>query len=71
MIKHLVFIISILIIWLQYKDSEDSEQLSWANQAKMRANQTASTYNNYILVNSYVWENNIPNDISYSLAYLV
>jgi len=58
------------LIWLQYKDSEVSEQVSWANQAKMRANQTASTYNNYILQNDYVWANNIPSDIAYSLAYL-
>ena len=32
----------------QYKNSEDDEQQSWAEQAKMRANRTASTYNNYM-----------------------
>ena len=47
----------------QYKDSENSEERSWANQAKMRANKTASSYNNYILKNNYVWEDNIPVDI--------
>lgn len=29
----------------------------------MRANRTAANYNNYILKNSYVWSNNIPEDI--------
>ena len=33
----------------QYKDSDNEEKLSWAEQAKMRTNKTASTYNNYIL----------------------
>lgn len=49
--------------WGQYKDSESAEQVSWANQAKMRANRTAANYNNYILKNSFVWSENIPNDI--------
>lgn len=47
----------------QYKDSENDEQRSWADQAKMRANRTAANYNNYILKNSYVWSENIPEDI--------
>lgn len=47
----------------QYRDSQSDEQRSWAEQAAMRANRTASTYNNYILQNSYVWEYNIPEDI--------
>ena len=51
----------------QYKDSTDSEQKSWADQAKMRANRTASNYNNYILKNSYVWKDNIPTDIRETL----
>ena len=52
------------LTWERYKDSEDgSEQRSWADQAKMRANRTASNYNNYILKNSYVWDGNIPEDI--------
>ena len=54
----------------QYKNSEDDEQQSWAEQAKMRANRTASTYNNYILENSYVWEGNVPKDIDDHLDYL-
>ena len=54
----------------QYKDSDDNEQLSWADQAKMRANKTASSYNNYILKNSFVWDGNIPHDIDNKLAYI-
>lgn len=54
----------------QYKNSEDDEQQSWAEQAKTRANRTASTYNNYILENSYLWSGNVPNDIDSELDYL-
>lgn len=51
----------------QYKESDNEEKQSWADQAKMRANRTANSYNEYILKNSYVWEDNIPSDIDYSL----
>lgn len=54
----------------QYKDSDNEEKLSWAEQAKIRANRTAATYNNYILENSYVWSQNIPDDIQDELSYL-
>lgn len=54
----------------QYRDSQSDEQRSWAEQAAMRANRTASTYNNYILQNSYVWEDNIPDDIRHELEPL-
>lgn len=54
----------------QYKDSENEEKQSWAEQAKMRANKTAVSYNEYILKNSYVWEDNVPSDIDYQLATL-
>lgn len=54
----------------QYKDSKNEEKQSWAEQAKMRANKTASTYNNYILENEYVWQGNVPDDIRYRLAYI-
>ena len=47
----------------QYKDSDNTEKQSWAEQAKMRANKTAMEYNNYILKNSYIWKDNIPADI--------
>ena len=54
----------------QYNDSLDDEKRSWAEQAKMRANKTAITYNNYILKNSYVWKNNVPSDILTNLPYI-
>lgn len=54
----------------QYKDSEIAEEQSWAKQAKMRANKTASSYNNYILENSYVWADNVPKDIKRELPYI-
>lgn len=54
----------------QYKDSEDKEKQSWAEQAKMRANKTATIFNEYMLKNSYVFEGNIPADINYQLELL-
>lgn len=54
----------------QYKDSENPEKQSWAEQAKMRANKTASSYNEFILKNSYVWSGNVPNDILSELEYI-
>lgn len=54
----------------QYKDSDNEEKQSWAEQAKMRANRTANSYNEYILKNSYLWKNNIPSDIVYSLPII-
>ncbi len=54
----------------QYKDSTSEEKQSWAEQAKMRANTTASSYNNYILKNSFVWNGNVPSDIKAELPYL-
>lgn len=54
----------------QYKDSESEEKQGWAEQAKMRANKTASTYNNYVLENNFVWSGNVPKDIQESLEYI-
>ena len=53
-----------------YKDSDNSEKQGWAEQAKMRANKTANTYNEYILKNSFVWQGNVPDDIYKSLDVL-
>lgn len=50
-----------------YKDNEDPEKQTWAEESYMRACETANTYNEYILKNSYVWKNNIPTDIAESL----
>ena len=58
------------LVYEQYKDSDNKEKQSWAEQAKMRANKTVSSYNEYVLKNSYVWENNVPSDIKFELPYL-
>ena len=54
----------------QYSNSDNTEQRGWSDQAKMRANRTAATYNEYILKNSFVWEGNVPADIKGELEYI-
>lgn len=54
----------------QYKDSHNEDKLEWAEQAKIRANKTASIYNSYILKNNYVWLYAVPSDIRLQLDYL-
>ena len=58
------------LVYEQYKDSDNEEKQSWAEQAKMRANKTAVSYNNYILKNSFIWEDNVPNDIKSELPII-
>ena len=58
------------LIWAQYKDSTNEEKQGWAEMAKMRANRTATTYNEYIRKNSYVWAQNVPADIDEKLDYI-
>ena len=58
------------LVYEQYRDSDNDEKQSWAEQAKMRANKTAATYNNYVLENNFVWSGNVPDDIRRELAYL-
>ena len=58
------------LMYEQYKDSTSEEKQSWAEAAKTRANNTAAKYNNYILQNSYIWEDNIPADIKYELEVI-
>lgn len=58
------------LTWEQYKDSDSKEQRGWADQAKMRANKTATSYNEYILKNVHVWLGNIPNDIRTELEII-
>ena len=58
------------LIYEQYIDSEIAEERSWANNAKIRANQTANTYNTYILKNSFVWKGNVPSDIKQRLEII-
>ena len=58
------------ISYEQYKQSDDAEKQGWAEQAKMRANRTAASYNEYYLKNSFVWSGAVPSDIRCSLPYL-
>ena len=58
------------ISYEQYKDNPDPEKQGWAEQAKMRANRTAASYNEYYLKNSFVWSGAVPSDIGGSLPYL-
>lgn len=59
-----------LLTYEQYKDSDNEEKQSWAEQAKMRANSTAATYNEYVIKNSFVWAGNVPSDIRNNLEYI-
>lgn len=58
------------LTYMQYIGSDSEEKQNWAEQAKMRANKTASSYNNYVLKNSYVWSDNIPEDIKEQLEVI-
>ncbi len=58
------------LIFEQYKDSDNEEKQSWGEQAKIRANRTASTYNEFVRKNSFVWKDAIPDDIDERLAYI-
>ena len=53
-----------------YRDSESAEQQSWAQEAKIRANNTATLYNEYLLKNTFVFKDNIPEDIKAQLEYI-
>lgn len=57
-------------VYLQYKDSDNEEKQSWGEQAKIRANKTAISYNEYYLKNNFVFKNNIPSDIKNNLDIL-
>ena len=59
-----------LLIFEQFRDSELQEERNWANNARIRANRTASTYNNFILENSFVWAFGVPEDIAEALSFL-
>lgn len=59
-----------VLTYKQYKDADTAEKQGWAEQAKMRANKTAASYNEYILKNSFVWAGNIPADIYAAIDYI-
>lgn len=53
-----------------YAASDSAEKQNWAEQAKIRANTTAAKYNEYFLKNSFIWKDNIPEDIAKELPYI-
>lgn len=53
-------------IYLEYLKNNKEIAL----QAKIRANSTAIKYNEYILKNSYRWQNNVPFDIKNKLELI-
>lgn len=53
-----------------YAASDSEEKQNWAEQAKIRANATAAKYNEYFLKNSFIWKDNIPEDIAEELPYI-
>ena len=59
-----------VLTYKQFQHSEVAEKQNWAEQAKMRANRTASSYNNFILKNRFLWQDNVPFDIDIELAYI-
>ena len=58
------------LTYLTYKESDKDFEQELATQAKIRANNTASEYNNYILKNKYVWKDAVPADIYMTLEYI-
>ena len=59
-----------VLTWEQYKDSDSQEQRGWASNARMRANRTASNFNNFMRENNFVWSYGIPYDIDEDLPFL-
>ena len=54
-------------IYNTYCDSDDENMRSYANSARIRAIQTANSYNEYLRENSYIWADNMPEDLPTSL----
>lgn len=53
-----------------YKETGDEYYLEIATGYRQQANSSASTYNNYVLKNSYIFEGNVPTDIKMELEML-
>ena len=53
-----------------YETTGDEYYLEIATGYRQQANSSASTYNNYVLKNSYVFEGNVPADIKMELEIL-
>ena len=54
-------------IYRTYCNSEDENLRAYAESARMRAIRTANSYNEYLQKNTYVWKDNMPEDLPESL----
>ncbi len=55
-------------IYNTYCNNENENMRSYAESARIRAIQTANSYNDYLQKNSYVWADNMPDDLPSSLS---
>ena len=55
-------------IYNTYCNNENENMGSYAESARIRAIQTANSYNDYLQKNSYVWADNMPDDLPSSLS---
>lgn len=55
-------------IYNLYCESEDENLRAYAESARMRAVRTANSYNEYLQKNSYVWKDNMPDDLPETLS---
>lgn len=58
------------ITYETYKDLDDQVSKDAAIAAKIRANRTAASYNEFYLKNSHIWKDRVPDDIKSNLEYL-
>lgn len=54
-------------IYNTYCNSDNPDKQEYAEAARMRAIRTANSYNEYLKKNSYVWKDNMPSDLPYTL----
>ena len=55
-------------IYNTYCNNENENMKSYAESARIRAIKTANSYNDYLQKNSYVWADNMPDDLPSSLS---
>lgn len=55
-------------IYNTYCNDKNENMKSYAESARIRAIQTANSYNDYLQKNSYVWADNMPDDLPRTLS---
>ena len=55
-------------IYNTYCNDKNENMKSYAESARIRAIQTANSYNDYLQKNSYVWAGNMPDDLPSTLS---